>query len=248
MAIRGKSIWIHDISEELAGALALELSQMGNHVLVSGRDEVAMRRLAELSGGAISGFALDLQDRESRERATAGLSVLTDTLDIAICHNNPENPGAVPGLQGRVMEQLTSGLFFDAVRFVEIATPLLQLSAKPQLLIINTLDKAMPYRRDLYRAPDAALESFTRALARDESYRKFSVNLALVDKAASPVTAAGNASLSLPRQIIAAMGQAQMPIRIPPRQNRLRQFLAWRPRGWYRSGIGLASAQKGNMQ
>lgn len=244
MGIRGKSVWIHDASHDLTADLALELAQMGNHVVVSGRDEMSVQRLIARGDGAIVGFPFDIASREARERAAAALSVMTDKLDIAICHNTPDSTAGLHLLQGSTMEHLTASLFTNAVHFVTMATPLLKQAARPRLLLINAMDRLAPHRREVYRAPEAALESFSRTLARDETYKKFSVNLLLVN---APLAGSAPQGATLSRQIIAAIGQPGLTIRIPPRRSRLRQILAWRPRSGYRMRDGLTILEKRNF-
>lgn len=245
MAFRGKSVWIHDISQELPAALALELARLGNYVLASGRDEVTLRRLIERGRGAIDGFTLDLSDHGSRLEAADRLAVMTDRLDLTICQSTPYAGPILHPVQGESMQQLTEHLFTNVVHFVDLAMPLQRRVAKPQLLVINPMQRSAPHRSHPYRAPEAALEAFVRSLSKEDPYRRHLANLVVLQAAASNPLATAASAKPLARQIIDSMEQTRFPIYIPPKPGRMRRMLAWRPAGWYRSRHKLTASAKG---
>ncbi len=168
MHISGKTIWLTGATTVLGRQLALQLAAAGNHVIASARNETALQRLVEDSGGVITRLALDLTDSASMERAAARLRIVTSNLDMVIV-----NAGTCQyldprhfdrALVRRVMEVNYSG----AVATIDIALPMLQRAAKPRIVVISTLATLLALAgTEAYTASKAALESFARSLAVD---------------------------------------------------------------------------------
>jgi NAD(P)-dependent dehydrogenase (short-subunit alcohol dehydrogenase family) len=225
MQITGKNIWLTGATSTLGQELARQLAAAGNHVIASGRDETALQRLVEDTGGAISRLALDLADPASMQRAAARLGIITDRLDLLIigaqrCESidpNHFNPTAIQ----RVMEVNFAG----AMATVATALPLMRRAPRPHIIFISSLKTLLPApRAEAYGSSKAALEYFARSLALDLASAGFSISIVrpgplqkTVSQSGRPPAQAGIAVQEAASRIIAGVAKRRRTIDFPRR-------------------------------
>lgn len=198
MNLTGKTIWLTGATSDLGRQLALQLAARGNHVIASGRNETALQRLVEDSGGAITRLALDLTDRGSMDRAATRLHIVTNKLDMVIL-----NAGTCEYLNARhfdsaLVHRVMEINFSGAVDTIAIALPLLEKASKPRIVVISTLGTLLGLARtEAYCASKAALESFARSLAVDLSNADIAVTIVRQGFPAATQQRQGNYTSSL---------------------------------------------------
>jgi NAD(P)-dependent dehydrogenase (short-subunit alcohol dehydrogenase family) len=242
MAISGKTIWLTGATSGIGRALALALAKMGNHVIASGRNEVALRQLSEDCHGAISPMQLDVTDASSIEYAGSRLSVITDSLDMVIANARDCEYLDPSHFDSAMIKRIMAVNFFGAVSTVELALPLLRKASRPQIVVVSSLSTLVAFGgAEAYGASKAALEYFARSLAIDLVPAKIAVSIVRPGFVATPLADKNHFAMPFmlsPEQasdrIIKGIDKRKAMIEFPRRLSWPLKLLAGLPALWYR--------------
>lgn len=242
MAISGKTIWLTGATSGIGRALAVALARMGNHIIASGRNELALRQLSEDSKGAISPLQLDLTDPSSVELASARLSVITDSLDIVIANAGDCEYLDPAHFDVDIFKRIMAVNFFGAVHTVKMALPLLRQASRPQIVVISSLSTVVAFGgAGAYGASKAALEYFASSLAIDLAPQDIAISIVRPGFVDTPLTDKNHFAMPFilsPQQasnrIIKGMDKRQRMIEFPKRLSWPLKLLAGFPAIWYR--------------
>jgi NAD(P)-dependent dehydrogenase (short-subunit alcohol dehydrogenase family) len=248
MHITGNTIWLTGATSGLGRELALQLAAAGNHVIASGRNETALQRLVEDSGGVITRLALDLTDRASMARAVERLHIVTNKLDMVIV-----NAGTCEYLDPRhfdsaLVRRVMEVNFSGAVDTIAAALPLLQRASKPRIVVISSLDAVLGLARtEAYGASKAALESFARSLAVDLANTEIGVTIVRPGFAVAPRHSEDKAPFQLSasqtaERIIHGLAKRRTLVEFPRRLSWPLHLLAYMPETM-RRGVAVRLSQ-----
>ena len=235
MNITGKTIWITGASTGIGAQLARELARMGNHVIASGRNETALRRLATDEAGAITPLRLDITDPEAIRRAQRELAVLSHSLDIVIATAADFEYVERGQVDMGVLEHMIRVNYLGAAQTAALGLPLLRRASRPQLAFVSSLTTGLPLgRAKAYGASKAALEYLAQALAVDLQTAGIAVTVIRPGYAAS---GARPIPLALPLEvassrIIDGLARRKPLIQFPRRLAWMIRLLAMFPGAW----------------
>lgn len=146
-------------------ALARQLSERGNRVIVCGRSESSLRD-AQAQVPALITRVCDIADTESRRSMVAWLAAEHPDLDILVNNAGVQHRRDFPS--GGAIDSLDAEVAINFTAPIHLITELLPALAKqPQALIVNvTSGLAFSPMADVpvYSATKAALHSFTLSL------------------------------------------------------------------------------------
>ncbi len=242
MAICGKTIWLTGATSGIGRALALALANRGNHVIASGRNEVALRQLSEDCHGAISPLQLDVTDASSIEYAGSKLSVITDSLDMVIANAGDCEYMDPAHFDSDMIKRIMAVNFFGAVSTVEMALPLLRQASRPQIVVVSSLSTLVAFGgAEAYGASKAALEYFARSLAIDLAPAKIAVSIVRPGFVATPLTDKNHFAMPFmlsaeqaSDRILKGIDKRKAMIEFPRRLSWPLRLLAGFPALWYR--------------
>lgn len=176
----GRCIWITGASSGLGKALSRALCEMGNFVIVSGRNKEALQKLTVGASGRMCAFPIDLAEGdESLIHYAAKLNSITDYVDVVICCAGvceyEDGLSFEPSMYRRVMDVN----FLGVVKTLHLALPMLKRSVHPpQIVLVGSLSSIVPFpRAEAYGASKAAVEYFAGALRADVSRTPLKVSL-----------------------------------------------------------------------
>lgn len=178
--ITGRCIWITGASSGLGKALAEQLAEAGNFVIVSARSHAALSQLACQYPGKIKSLPLDLSRNLDLKDTVQRLREITDYLDMVICAASvfeyEDHLNFSPDMYDRTLDVN----FLGVVRAFNVALPLLRNSkSRPHFVAISCLSACVGFpRAEAYGASKAALNYFMRSLRAD--FSKIELDLSLV--------------------------------------------------------------------
>lgn len=177
--ITGRCIWITGASSGLGKALAEQLAESGNFVIVSARSRTALTTLAQQYPGKIKPLPLDISRNLDLKAASIQLREITDYLDMIICAAGiceyEDNLNFNPDMYERTFDVN----FLGVVRTLNIALPLLKKAQiRPQFAVISSLSTCVGFpRAEAYGSSKAALNYFMQSLRSDLSRIALDLNL-----------------------------------------------------------------------
>ena len=179
-AISGRCIWITGASSGLGRALAIELANAGNFVIVSGRSQQLLADLVKQYPGKMKSLPLDVSHNIDLKKTAEQIREITDYVDMVICaagiceyednlHFNPD-----------LYERTFDINFLGVVRILNIALPLLKKAQiRPHFVAISSLSSCVGFpRAEAYGSSKAALNYFMQSLRADLS--KIDLDLSLI--------------------------------------------------------------------
>jgi short-subunit dehydrogenase len=168
-AITGRCIWVTGASSGLGKALAEQLAEAGNYVIVSARSQTPLSELALKHPGKIKSLPLDLSHNINLPEAAEKLKGITDYLDMVICAAGmceyEDELKFDPGTYERNLDIN----FLGVVRALNLALPLLKQSQhRAHFVAISSLSTCVGFpRAEAYGASKAALNYFMQSLKAD---------------------------------------------------------------------------------
>lgn len=190
----GKRIWITGGGSGIGAALALQLSAMGNTVVISGRNVERLDKTVATSAGNIKALTCDVSDETQISSTRNTLKEMLGLLDVVVvCAGHceyVEDADLDVGLFRRVFEVNV----FGAVNTVQTALPLLDTSNsvngnRPQVVTIGSLSQVLGLpRAEAYGASKAALDYFSRSLKVDLASKGIDVSIIHPGFVATPMT------------------------------------------------------------
>jgi short-subunit dehydrogenase len=178
--ITGRCIWITGASSGLGKALAEQLAEAGNFVIVSARSQAALTKLAAQYPGKIKALQLDISRNIDLKETAIQLREITDYLDMVICAAGiceyEDNLNFNPDMYERTFDVN----FLGVVRTLNIALPLLKnAQTRPHFAVISSLSTCIGFpRAEAYGASKAALNYFMQSLRAD--FSNIALDLSLV--------------------------------------------------------------------
>jgi len=177
--IKNRCIWITGASSGLGKALALQLAEAGNFVIVSARSYTALAELALLHPGRIKVLQLDVSRHMDLKATEAKVREITDYVDMVICAAGiceyEDNLSFDPEMYERTFDIN----FLGVVRIFKIALPLLKRAqSRPHFVAIGSLSSCVGFpRAEAYGASKAALDYFMQSLRADLSHIDLDLSL-----------------------------------------------------------------------
>ena len=198
MNISNENIWVTGGSSGIGRELACMLSDMGNYVIISGRDKNKLEQTRAHDRKRIISLTCDVADEDSMKAASKELQNLTDSLDKAIfCAGTCEYVDNVSQLDPALFRRVFDANFFGVVNCVEVAMPFLKNAQKRGHIVgISSLSSVVPFpRAEAYGASKAALDYFLESLRMDVYQHNIDVSLVSPGFVDTPLTARNDFSM-----------------------------------------------------
>ena len=254
MQIKGQTIWVTGASSGMGRALALALAQAGNHVIASGRNETALKRLEEQASGTISRLPVDLTDDASISKARQQLHVLTDQLDMVIVNAGDCEYLDVKAFDHRLVERVFAINFQGAVRTIDTALELLNKRREARIVFISSLSTLLPFARaEAYGASKAALEYFAKSMAIDLAIANSGLKVCIVRPGFVKTALTDKNTFHMPfliaaedaaNRIIHGLEKGRSNIAFPRRLNWALKILALFPLFWQKHLAPVAASDR----
>ena len=198
MNISNENIWVTGGSSGIGRELACMFADMGNYVIISGRDKNKLEDTRSHDRKRITSLVCDVSNSDSMKAAAEELQNLTDSLDrvifsAGICEYVDNVSQLDPALFRRVFD----ANFFWVVNFVEVAIPFLKKAQKRGHIVgISSLSSVVPFpRAEAYGASKAALYYFLESLRMDVHQHNIDVTLVSPGFVDTPLTARNDFSM-----------------------------------------------------
>ena len=168
MRLQGKTAIVTGSSRGIGRAIALRLAAEGSRVVVCGRDEQALREVTaeiEGSGGVAAPIALDLRLPDAAGRLIEFALARFDGIDILVNNAGATKRGEFLELTDHDFADGFALKFFGAVRLTRAAWPHLKAAGGSVVMIGGVGGRTPGAQFAIGGAVNAALLSFTKALA-----------------------------------------------------------------------------------
>lgn len=178
--LTGRCIWITGSSSGLGKALAEQLAEAGNFVIVSARSQSSLASLAAQHPGKIKALPLDMSHNLDIASAAAQVREITDYLDMVICAAGVCEYEDNLSFDPKMYERTFDINFLGVIRALNIALPLLKnAQVRPQFAVVSSLSTCVGFpRAEAYGASKAALNYFMQSLRADLC--KIALDLSLI--------------------------------------------------------------------
>jgi NAD(P)-dependent dehydrogenase (short-subunit alcohol dehydrogenase family) len=172
--ISGEIIWVTGASSGIGGALALQLAEAGNTVLISARNAAALDAVAARHP-RIESLPCDVTQEASLRSAAGRIRIRHGRIDRVFINAGTCEYLDIQAPDWSLVERVMQVNFSGAVNTVAVALPLLLTSAasavdrpRPHILVIGSLASELPFpRAEAYGASKAAVKYFFESLAMD---------------------------------------------------------------------------------
>lgn len=160
LAVSKKVIWITGASSGIGNSLAKSYLEQGHYLIVSGRNQQALKNLESVAPDRVSILDFDLTDSAGIGQLPQRFAEIIDYLDLVILAAGAceyvDRPSCGEALYRRIMETN----YFSQIGCFLVALPLLRRSEKPgQVVGIGSLAAHLPFpRAQAYGASKAAFE------------------------------------------------------------------------------------------
>ncbi len=161
----GKSAWITGASSGLGRALALELGALGAKLIISGRDQAALSRIAAVPGIDARILAFDLEDSMARAKAAHSALAAFGSLDFLILNAGVSQRSAFTETSEEVFSKIMETNFTSSVEITRIVLPVMLRQGKGTILCVSSLAGLMGAPlRSAYSASKHALAGFYESI------------------------------------------------------------------------------------
>ena len=169
MKLRNRTIWITGASSGIGEALAHQLAEAGNRLIISGRNRDALERVkSELakSEQEVELVELDLENSQSISEAVARVKSKFDSIDVLINNAGISQRSIVKDTSMDVLRRLMEVNYFGTIDLTKQCIPLLERSnIRPKIAVISSLvGKFGTQKRSGYSASKHAIHGFFEAL------------------------------------------------------------------------------------
>jgi short-subunit dehydrogenase len=187
--ISGEVVWITGASTGIGRELAIKLAAQGNTVLASARGQQDLLELAAANPGIIP-IPFDVSNKSQLHSVAENIGTQVRYLDRVILNagnceyldiNNPD---------WEMMERVMAVNFFGVVNSLQIALPLLRLSARRAHIVgVASLASEVPFpRAEAYGSSKAAVEYFLNSLRVDLAHEHIDVTVIKPGFVKTPLT------------------------------------------------------------
>ena len=181
-----KKIWITGASSGIGRQTAIEFSQRGYEVIVSGRNQDALNKLAQQING--TAIAFDVTDRLANLAAARQIEQ-SGGLDILFLNAGTCEYLDIKNFNSALFERTFATNFFGMVYGIEAALPLLRASTNPHLIgMSSTVAYAGLPRVEAYGASKAAIRNMFESLRIDLLPEKIAVSVVCPGFVKTPLT------------------------------------------------------------
>jgi NAD(P)-dependent dehydrogenase (short-subunit alcohol dehydrogenase family) len=164
----GKTAIVTGASRGIGKAIALRLAEEGAQVVLTARDEALLKQLVDeivASGGSSAAIALDLRDKLGAQRVVDFATGHFGGLDILVNNAGATKRGDFEALTDDDFVDGFALKYFGAVRMTRAAWPHLKASRGSLLNICGAGGKTPGRHFTIGGSVNAALLSFTKAMA-----------------------------------------------------------------------------------
>ena len=192
MNINNENIWVTGGSSGIGRELTCMLADLGNYVIISGRDKNKLEETRSHDQKRIITLACDVSNRDSMNAAAIEIQNLTDSLDrVIFSAGTCEYVDNISQLDPALFRRVFDANFFGVVNCVEVAIPFLKKAQKHGHIVgISSLSSAVPFpRAEAYGASKAALDYFLESLRMDIHQHNIDVSLVSPGFVDTPLTA-----------------------------------------------------------
>jgi dehydrogenase/reductase SDR family member 7B len=173
-----KVAWITGASSGIGEALAIELSQCGYHLILSGRDVAELTRVMHLCNSPLNCIVLpfDLSDSNHFDGVIENAISFRNRIDLLINSGGISQRAAVMDTSTEVLRKLMEVNFFSHAILSKKLLPLFRKQGGGKIVIMSSLaGKFGFFLRSSYSASKHALHGFFEALRLEEAQNNISV-------------------------------------------------------------------------
>lgn len=174
VSLAGKRVLITGASAGLGRSIAIECSQMGASLVITGRNEASLQAtFASLTGSGNSQVVCDLRKPESFTRLCEGLPLLDG---VVMCAGIPCSTPVKHNSDTFMRELFETNTFanFDLSQYLIRKN---RVNKNGSIVFISSAAADRPYKgNSIYSASKAALNSFARVLALEVASKGIRVN------------------------------------------------------------------------
>jgi len=165
MTLNGKIAIVTGASRGIGRAIALRLMHEGAHVLLTARDEKALREVASQSRVKSAIVGCDLREPQSAETVVKAALEQLGSLDILVNNAGATKRGDFESLSEADWQDGFALKFFGAVRLTRAAWPHLRARSGSLVTIAGAGGRTPGPQFTIGGSVNAALLSFTKAMA-----------------------------------------------------------------------------------
>jgi short-subunit dehydrogenase len=180
-------VWITGASSGIGKAVALEMAARGYDLIISGRNQEALKQVADQTGAYV--LAFDATDRQANLDAAKDLHQRYECIDIVFFNAGNCEYVDVHAFKSDVFERMIKTNFLSMVYGVEAALPLLRASKSPQLIGMSSAVAFLGLpRSEAYGASKAAIRNFLQGLRLSLSKENIAVSIVYPGFVKTPLT------------------------------------------------------------
>ncbi len=198
MTISNENIWVTGGSSGIGRELACKLADMGNYVIISGRDNNKLEETRSHDRKRIIPLVCDVTNNDHINNLSNELGKLTDSLDrVIFSAGTCEYIDNINQLNPDMFRRVFDANFFGVVNCVEVAIPFLKKAQKRGHIVgISSLSSVVPFpRAEAYGASKAALDYFLESLRMDVYKHHMDVTIVSPGFVDTPLTARNDFSM-----------------------------------------------------
>lgn len=180
-------VWITGASSGIGKAVALEMAARGYDLIISGRNQDALKQVADQTGAYV--LAFDATDRQANLDAAKDLNQRYECIDIVFLNAGNCEYVDVHAFKSDVFERMIKTNFLSMVYGVEAVLPLLRASKNPQLVGMSSAVAFLGLpRSEAYGASKAAIRNFLQGLRVSLSRENITVSIVYPGFVKTPLT------------------------------------------------------------
>jgi NAD(P)-dependent dehydrogenase (short-subunit alcohol dehydrogenase family) len=169
MFFNQKIVWITGASSGIGRAMALRFAEDGARLILSSRDDGALRNVAmecaDAGAGTCEVLLLDMVDEEALREAAAHVRVAYGQLDMLVHAAGVSQRSLVINTSQEVDLKIMQVNYFGVIWLTKYALELLEVTADSRIVVISSVSgKLGYYGRSAYSAAKHALHGFFEAL------------------------------------------------------------------------------------
>ena len=180
-------VWITGASSGIGKAVAFEMASRGYDLIISGRNQDALKQVADQTGAYV--LAFDATDRQANLDAAKDLNQRYDCIDIVFFNAGNCEYVDVDVFKSDVFERMIKTNFLSMVYGVEAVLPLLRASKHPHLVGMSSAVAFLGLpRSEAYGASKAAIRNFLQGLRVSLSRENITVSIVYPGFVKTPLT------------------------------------------------------------
>lgn len=191
MAINGETIWVTGASSGIGEAIARQLANQGNRVIISARDETRLHQIAENPN--IETLAFDITDQNQLQTVSEKLKARTQHLDRVILNAGTCEYFDIDKPDWSMMSRVMTTNYFGMINSLSVCFDLLKHAPRPHIVGIGSQAIRAPFpRAGAYGASKAAIAYFLESLRVDLAHTNIDLTHVLPGFVDTPLTRKNN--------------------------------------------------------